>query len=79
MHIRKERIVKLVALILVVFIFATIALASGSSSSSSSSKKSYGAGGYEMPNSNDKSFSDYVKRVDPDFYNSMSDRYNNLK
>lgn len=35
--------------------------------------------GYDMPNSNDKSFSDYVKRVDPDLYNSMVERYDNLK
>jgi len=39
-----------------------------SSKSSSSSTK---AGGYDMPNENDKSFSDYVKRVDPDLYNSL--------
>ncbi len=32
-----------------------------------------GAGGYEMPNENDKSFSDYVKRVDPDLYDSLFD------
>ena len=30
-----------------------------------------GAGGYEMPNENDKSFSDYVKRVDPDLYDEL--------
>ena len=30
-----------------------------------------GAGGYEMPNESDKSFSDYVKRVDPDLYNDI--------
>ena len=30
-----------------------------------------GAGGYEMPNENDKSFSDYVKRVDPDLYDEI--------
>lgn len=34
-----------------------------------------GEGGYEMPNESDKSFSDYVKRVDPDLYDSMQDRY----
>lgn len=51
---------------------------SGSSSSSSSSSSNKGAGGYDMPNSSDKSFSDYVKRVDPDLYNSMLDRYNSL-
>lgn len=43
---------------------------------SSSSSKSYGAGGYEMPNSSDKSFSDYVKRVDPELYDDMLDIYN---
>jgi hypothetical protein len=30
-----------------------------------------GAGGYEMPNEGDASFSDYVKRVDPDLYNDI--------
>ena len=28
-----------------------------------------------MPNENDKSFSDYVKRVDPELYESMQDIY----
>ena len=30
-----------------------------------------------MPNSSDKSFSDYVKRVDPELYKEMEGRYNN--
>lgn len=30
-----------------------------------------GAGGYDMPNENDKSFADYVKRVDPELYDSL--------
>jgi len=30
-----------------------------------------GAGGYEMPNEGDESFSDYVNRVDPDLYNDI--------
>ena len=34
-----------------------------------------GAGGYDMPKSGE-SFSDYVKRVDPDLYDSMTDIYN---
>lgn len=46
-------------------------------SSSSSSGKQYGAGGYEMPNENDKSFADYVQRVDPDLYDAMQENYNN--
>ena len=88
MNSRKRNVGRIIALILVVVIFATFALASGGGSSSSSSyrssrssssSKTYGAGGYEMPNSSDKSFSDYVKRVDPDLYNSMNDRYNSLK
>ena len=29
-----------------------------------------------MPNEDDESFSDYVKRVDPDLYDSMTDTYN---
>lgn len=50
---------------------------SGSNSydSSYNSDKEYGAGGYEMPNENDKSFSDYVQRVDPDLYDSMQEQY----
>lgn len=49
-----------------------------SGSSSSGSSGTTGAGGYDMPNSSDKSFSDYVKRVDPDLYNSMKDIYDSL-
>ena len=33
-------------------------------------------GGYDMPNSSDKSFSDYVKRVDPELYKEMEGIYN---
>lgn len=40
-----------------------------SSSSSNSSNKGYG--GYDMPNSGDKSFVDYMKRVDPELYKSI--------
>jgi hypothetical protein len=36
-----------------------------------------GAGGYDMPNPGE-SFSDYVQRVDPDLYDSITDRYNSL-
>jgi len=45
---------------------------SGSASGSSNNKRN----GYDMPNSNDKSFSDYVKRVDPELYNEMQKIYN---
>lgn len=48
------------------------------SSGSSGSSGKTGAGGYDMPNSSDKSFSDYVKRVDPDLYDSMVGRYGSL-
>ena len=47
---------------------------SGSGSYSSGSSKKVtgtGKGGYDMPNENDKSFSDYVKRVDPDLYDEL--------
>lgn len=37
-----------------------------------------GAGGYDMPNENDDSFADYVKRVDPDLYEDMNDIYDSL-
>ena len=33
--------------------------------------------GYDMPNPGE-SFSDYVQRVDPDLYDSITDRYNSL-
>lgn len=64
----------------------TDATTKSSKSSSSSNKKSStnskksssggkssgsGAGGYDMPNASDKSFSDYVKRVDPELYDSL--------
>ena len=45
------------------------------SSGSSSSSSGTGAGGYDMPKSGER-FSDYVKRVDPDLYDSMTDIYN---
>lgn len=51
---------------------------SSSGSSGSSSSGTTGAGGYDMPNSSDKSFSDYVKRVDPDLYDSIVGRYESL-
>jgi len=43
-------------------------------SNDSSSQK--GEGGYDMPKEGE-SFSDYMKRVDPDLYDSITDRYNN--
>lgn len=46
----------------------------GSSNKNNSNK---GAGGYDMPNPGE-SFSDYVQRVDPDLYDSITDRYNSL-
>lgn len=39
-------------------------------SSGSNTKKEY-----DMPNESDKSFSDYVKRVDPELYDTMKDNY----
>lgn len=54
--------------------------ACGSSSSySSKSSTKHNSGGYDMPNSSDKSFSDYVKRVDPDLYNDIKSNYDSLK
>ena len=52
----------------------------GSSGSTGSSNKvtGAGAGGYDLPNESDESFSDYVKRVDPDLYNDMTERYDSL-
>ena len=41
-----------------------------------SNNSNIGEGGYEMPNENDKSFSDYIKRVDPDLYNDINSNYN---
>ncbi len=49
---------------------------SGSSSGGSSSSGKVtgsGAGGYDMPNENDQSCCDYVKRVDPERYDSLFD------
>lgn len=51
---------------------------SSSSGSSYDSDSSVGAGGYEMPNESDENFSDYIKRVDPELYDSMTNRYNSL-
>lgn len=34
-----------------------------------------GYGGYDMPNSNDKSITDYIKRVDPDLWDSMESNW----
>ncbi len=52
---------------------------SGSKYGSSSSTTKHNSGGYDMPNSSDKSFSDYVKRVDPDLYNDIKSNYDSLK
>ena len=38
-----------------------------------------GEGGYEMPNENDKSITDYIQRVDPDLYNDMENRWDNME
>ena len=38
-----------------------------------------GEGGYEMPNENDKSITDYIQRVDPDLYNDMENRWENME
>ena len=40
-------------------------------SGTENSDSNIGAGGYEMPNEGDKSFSDYVKRVDPELYDEL--------
>ena len=48
---------------------------SSGSSHSGSASGGTGSGGYDMPGK-DESFSDYVKRVDPDLYESMQDIYN---
>ena len=48
---------------------------SSGSSHSGSSSGGTGSGGYDMPRDGE-SFSDYVKRVDPDLYESMQDIYN---
>ena len=68
-------------LVVLIIIIAALLFSCDSGTSSSSKRKSYssgvtGAGGYDMPNKNDKSFADYVKRVDPGLYNDMKDRYN---
>lgn len=70
--------------VLFFLIVALCVVLTGCSSRSSSSRSSYssssysgstssnkGAGGYDMPNSNDKTFLDYMKRVDPGLYNSL--------
>lgn len=50
-----------------------------SNSSSNYSNYDYNKGyGYTEPKSGE-SFSDYIKRQDPDLYNSMQDRYDSLK
>ena len=46
-----------------------------SSYSGSSSSSGKGAGGYDMPNEGEE-FSDYIKRVDPDLYDTITDIYN---
>ena len=42
-------------------------------------KNKIGEGGYEMPNENDKSITDYIQRVDPDLYNDMENRWDNME
>ena len=48
---------------------------SSGSSYSGSSSSGTGAGGYDMPKDGE-SLSDYIQRVDPDLYDSMTDIYN---
>ena len=45
----------------------------------SHSDSSNSRNGYDMPNESDASFSDYVKRVDPELYDSMEDEYDSMK
>lgn len=47
-------------------------------SSNKGSNSNKGSGGYDMPKEGE-SFSDYVQRVDPDLYDSITDRYNSLQ
>lgn len=61
----------LLLLMLIATLFVTTACGGSSYSSSSYSSSSKGYGGYDMPNSGDKSFVDYMKRVDPGLYNSL--------
>lgn len=49
----------------------------GKSNYSSNSYSDYDSGGYDMPVQGE-SFSDYVKRVDPDLYNDMRTNWDNL-
>lgn len=42
-----------------------------SSNTNSKNSSNIGEGGYEMPNEEDESFSDYVKRVDPELYDEL--------
>ena len=58
----------IVSMSLVAILFLLTACTGGSSSSSTKKE-------YDMPNESDKSFSDYVKRVDPELYNTMKDNY----
>lgn len=64
--------------ILIALLLSLSGCGSSGSSSSYRSSSNVGAGGYEMPNSNDASFSDYVKRVAPDLYDGMQSRYDSL-
>jgi len=50
----------------------------GTDSNSGGKVTGSGAGGYDMPNESDETFSDYVKRVDPELYNEMFNNYNDL-
>lgn len=50
-----------------------------SKSKNNNSQKEIGEGGYEMPNENDKSVTDYIKRVAPDVYDSMEENWNNVE
>ncbi len=82
--VNKDRIKGIILAIWFIVNVAIILYACEDSSSSSSRKSSSGgkvtgsgAGGYDMPNENE-SFSDYVKRVDPELYKSMTDRYDSV-
>ena len=73
----------IVAIVFLIVVFAVLFAScdSGSSyhsysgSSYSNNKSSTKRNGYDMPN-NGESLPDYIRRVDPDLYNTMQDRWN---
>ena len=62
--------------LLIVMLISLCSCGGSSSHSSYRHSKPSPKNDYDMPNSSDKSVSDYIKRVDPDLWDEMESNWN---